>query len=123
MRWRCPLFGVSVIRGSTVVVMATFRHRCPLSVTIKTMYIIELVYILTICMDERDAAYTQYITNTGISHISYIIMHCKHDHCVLRLFSFFRLLTQSDSHGIIIPGPLDFPLFVASIYIEAGGRR
>ena len=52
------------------------------------------------------------------------IMHCKHDHCVLRLFSFFRLLTQSDSHGIIIPGPLEpFPLLVASIYIEAGGRR
>ena len=40
-----------------------------------------------ISRDERDSPYTQYITNTGISHARYTITHFKHHHRVLQLIS------------------------------------
>ena len=41
----------------------------------------------SISRDERDAALTQYITNTGITRARYTITHFKHHHRVLWLVS------------------------------------
>ena len=41
----------------------------------------------SISRDEPDSPLMQYITNAGISRARYIITHCKHHRCVLRLIS------------------------------------
>ena len=41
----------------------------------------------SISRDEPDSPKTQYITNAGISHARYTIMHFKHHHRVLQLIS------------------------------------
>ena len=41
----------------------------------------------SISRDEPGSPLTQYITNAGISHARYTIIHFKHHHRVLRLIS------------------------------------
>ena len=66
-------FSVSSLRNNVRILLEPLTHT--------HIYIIELVD--SIRRDERDATYTQYIANAGISCARYTITHFKHHHCIL----------------------------------------
>ena len=76
-------FLILLIPTPLVSVLFLQQHPYFLFIYIYVYIIIESVD--SISRDEPNAPYTQYITNGGISHARYTIMHFKHHHRVLRL--------------------------------------